>query len=89
MNDLNLTQRLYESGAEFAMNIEEDHVPAYEFLFDFYSADTHFYRTGAVYEQKLMEQAGGKKCYGFWDGKKQCEGLCPVHGRNTFCRCGG
>ena len=35
MNDLNLTQRLYESGAEFAMNIEKTMSPLMSFFLTF------------------------------------------------------
>ena len=73
MNDLNLTQRLYESGAEFAMNIEKTMSPLMSFFLTFILPILIFTALGQYMSKKLMEQAGGKNAMAFGMGKSNAK----------------
>ena len=59
MNDPNLTQRLYDSGAEFSSEIVEQASPVVSFLVSFVLPIVIFVALGNYMNKKLMEKAGG------------------------------
>ena len=59
MNDPNLTQRLYDSGAEFSSEIVEQASPVLSFLLWFVLPILLFSAIGNYMNKKLMEKAGG------------------------------
>ena len=59
MNDPNLTQRLYDSGAEFSSEIVEQASPVVSFLVSFVLPIVIFVALGNYMNKKLMERAGG------------------------------
>ena len=60
MNDPTLTQRLYDSGAVFAKEIEQTTSPVLSFLLTTVLPLLIFIGIGRYMSKKLMEQAGGK-----------------------------
>ncbi|MGO5022778.1 ATP-dependent zinc metalloprotease FtsH [Lawsonibacter sp. LCP25S3_G6] len=61
MEDITLTQRLYDSGAEFTRVMEEPISPLWSFLLTFVLPILIFIALGQYMRKKLMEQAGGGK----------------------------
>ena len=61
MEDPTLTQRLHESGAEFARVIEEPISPIWGFLLTYLLPILIFVGLGRYMQKKLMDQAGGGK----------------------------
>ena len=61
MNDPNLTERLYESGAIFSKDIEKTMSPIASFLLTFILPMVIFVVLGQYLGKKLLEQAGGGK----------------------------
>ena len=61
MEDPTLTERLYESGAEFTRVMEEPVSPIWNFLLTFVLPILIFVGLGQYMSKKLMEQAGGGK----------------------------
>ena len=59
MNDPNLTQRLYDSGAQFSSEIVEQASPLVSFLISFVLPIAIFVALGNYMNKKLMEKAGG------------------------------
>ena len=59
MNDPNLTQRLYDSGAQFSSEIVEQASPLVSFLISFVLPIAIFVALGNYMNKKLMERAGG------------------------------
>ena len=59
MNDPNLTQRLYDSGAQFSSEIVEQASPVVSFLVSFVLPIVIFVALGNYMYKKLMEKAGG------------------------------
>ena len=59
MNDPSLTQRLYDSGAEFSSKIVEQASPVMSFLISFVLPIMIFVALGNHMNKKLMEKAGG------------------------------
>ena len=59
MNDPSLTQRLYDSGAEFSSEIVEQASPIVGFLVSFVLPIVIFVALGNYMNKKLMEKAGG------------------------------
>ena len=59
MNDPSLTQRLYDSGAEFSSEIVEQASPVMSFLISFVLPIMIFVALGNHMNKKLMEKAGG------------------------------
>ena len=59
MNDPNLTQRLYDSGAQFSSEIVEQASPVVSFLVSFVLPIVIFVALGNYMNKKLMEKAGG------------------------------
>ena len=65
MNDPDLTDRLYECGATFTKDIDQQTSPILSFLVTGYGEEAD----GTGWRQKL---------HGIWHGKKQCKGLRSV-----------
>ena len=59
MNDPDLTQRLYDAGAQFSSEIVEQASPLMSFLLSFMLPIVLFVWLGNVMNRKLMEKAGG------------------------------
>ena len=59
MNDPDLTQRLYDAGAQFSSEIVEQASPLMSFLLSFVLPIILFVWLGNVMNRKLMEKAGG------------------------------
>lgn len=73
MNDPTLTERLHESGAEFAKEIEETMSPFLSLLLTFVLPLLIFIGIGQYMSRKLMEQAGGKNSMAFGMGKSNAK----------------
>lgn len=69
MDDPNLTERLYQSGATFSKDIEQTMSPIMSFLLTFILPMVIFVVLGQYLGKKLLEQAGGKNSMSFGMGK--------------------
>ena len=69
MDDPNLTERLYQSGAIFSKDIEQTLSPIISFLLTFILPMVIFVVLGQYLGRKLLEQAGGKNSMAFGMGK--------------------
>ena len=69
MDDPNLTERLYQSGAVFSKDIEKTMSPIMSFLLTFILPMVIFVVLGQYLGRKLLEQAGGKNSMAFGMGK--------------------
>ena len=69
MDDPNLTERLYQSGATFSKDIEQTMSPIMSFLLTFILPMVIFVVLGQYLGRKLLEQAGGKNSMVFGMGK--------------------
>ena len=69
MDDPNLTERLYQSGATFSKDIEQTMSPIMSFLLTFILPMGIFVVLGQYLGRKLLEQAGGKNSMAFGMGK--------------------
>ena len=69
MDDPNLTERLYQSGATFSKDIEQTMSPIMSFLLTFILPMVIFVVLGQYLGRKLLEQAGGKNSMAFGMGK--------------------
>ena len=69
MDDPNLTERLYQSGAIFSKDIEQTMSPIMSFLLTFILPMVIFVVLGQYLGRKLLEQAGGKNSMAFGLGK--------------------
>ena len=69
MDDPNLTERLYQSGATFSKDIEQTMSPIMSFLLTFNLPMVIFVVLGQYLGRKLLEQAGGKNSMAFGMGK--------------------
>ena len=65
MNDPNLTERLYNSGAAFAQNIEKTMSPLLSFFLTFILPVVVFALLGQYLAKKMMSQAGGPNALSF------------------------
>ncbi len=65
MNDPNLTERLYNSGATFAQNIEKTMSPLLSFFITFILPVAVFALLGQYLAKKMMSQAGGPNALSF------------------------
>lgn len=73
MDDPTLTQRLYDSGAKFAKNIEQTMSPLLSFFLTGVLPLLVFIGIGQYMSKKLMEQAGGKNAMAFGMGKSNAK----------------
>lgn len=73
MEDDTLTQRLYESGAEFTRVIDEPLSPIWSFLLTFGMPLIIFIVLGRYMNKKIMEQIGGKNSMAFGLGKSNAK----------------
>ena len=69
MYDPTLTQRLYDSGAEFAKDIEQTMSPLLSYLLTLILPLVIFFAFGQFMRKKLMDQMGGKDVMSFGMGK--------------------
>ena len=69
MDDPNLTERLYQSGAIFSKDIDQTMSPIMSFLLTFILPMVIFVVLGQYLGRKLLEQAGGKNSMAFGMGK--------------------
>lgn len=70
MNDPNLTDRLYASGAKFTRNIEKGMSPLLSFFLSFILPILIFVALGQYVGKKMMSQAGGPNAMTFGIGKR-------------------
>lgn len=77
MNDPNLTQRLYDSGAKFTKNIDQQMSPVVSFLISFVLPIVIFIALGQYLSKKLAEQIGGKNSMAFGMGKSSARVYVP------------
>ncbi len=73
MNDPSLTERLYESGAEFSKVVPEQTSPIIGFLLTFVLPILIFMMLGNYMSRKLTEAAGGKNSMAFGMGKSNAK----------------
>lgn len=73
MNDPGLTERLYESGASFAKDIETTMSPLLSILLTVVLPLVVFIALGQYMSRKLIEQAGGKNSMAFGMGKSNAK----------------
>ena len=73
MNDPTLTERLYESGATFARDIEQTTSPILSSFLSFVLPLVIFIALGQYMNKKLMEQMGGKNSMSFGMGKSNAK----------------
>ena len=73
MEDPTLTERLHNSGAEFARVIEESTSPFWSFLLSFVLPILIFVGLGQYMNKKLMDQMGGKNAMSFGMGKSNAK----------------
>ena len=77
MNDPNLTDRLYESGAKFTRNIEKGMSPLLSFFLSFILPILIFAALGQYVGKKMMSQAGGPNAMSFGLGKSNAKVYVP------------
>ena len=78
MDDLTLTERLYEAGATFTKDIDEGTSPLLTFLIGFVLPLAIFIGLGRYMSKKLMEQMGGKNAMSFgMSGKSNAKVYVP------------
>ena len=65
MEDPTLTQRLYDSGAIFARNVDQETSPLLLSLLTFFLPLIIFVALGQYMNKKIMEQMGGKNSMAF------------------------
>lgn len=73
MEDPGLTERLYESGAVFARDIEQTMSPLLSFLLTFVLPMAIFIGLGQYMSKKLVQQMGGKNSMSFGMGKSNAK----------------
>ena len=73
MYDPTLTQRLYDSGAEFAKDIEQTMPPVVSYLLTLILPLVIFVIFGQFMRKKLMDQMGGKDVMSFGMGKSNAK----------------
>ena len=73
MYDPTLTQRLYDSGAEFAKDIEQTMSPVLSYLLTLILPLVIFMIFGQFMRKKLMDQMGGKDVMSFGIGKSNAK----------------
>lgn len=73
MDDPTLTQRLYESGANFTRDIDEPLSPLWSFLLTYIVPLVIFIALGRYMNKKIMNQIGGKNSMAFGLGKSNAK----------------
>ena len=73
MDDPNLTERLYNSGAKFTKNIDKTMSPVLSYLLSFGIPLIFFIFLGQYMSKKLAEHAGGKNAMSFGMGKSNAK----------------
>ena len=73
MDDPNLTERLYNSGAKFTKNIDKKISPVLSYLLSFGVPLIFFIFLGQYVSKKLAEHAGGKNAMSFGMGKSNAK----------------
>ena len=73
MEDPTLTQRLYDSGAIFARNVDQETSPLLLSLLTFFLPLIIFIALGQYMNKKIMEQMGGKNSMAFGMGKSNAK----------------
>ena len=73
MDDPNLTERLYKSGAKFSKDIDQTTSPLMNFLITVVLPLVIFIGLGQYMSKKLLEQAGGKNSMMFGMGKSNAK----------------
>ena len=73
MEDPGLTERLYESGAVFARDIEQTISPVLSFLLTFVLPMAIFIGLGQYMSKKMLQQMGGKNSMSFGMGKSNAK----------------
>ena len=73
MEDPGLTERLYESGAVFARDIDQTISPVFSFLLTFVLPMAIFIGLGQYMSKKLVQQMGGKNSMSFGMGKSNAK----------------
>ena len=73
MNDPNLTERLYESGAKFTKDIDKSMSPVLSYLLSFGVPLIIFICLGQYMNKKLSEHMGGKNAMSFGMGKSNAK----------------
>lgn len=73
MNDPTLTQKLYESGAEFAKDIDQTMSPLMSVMLTIVLPMLIFIGLGQYMSKKLIQQAGGKNSMAFGMGKSNAK----------------
>ena len=73
MEDPTLTQRLYDSGAVFARNVDQETSPLLLSLLTFFLPLIIFIALGQYMNKKIMEQMGGKNSMAFGMGKSNAK----------------
>ena len=84
MNDPTLTERLYECGAEFTRNIQQQTSPLLSFLLTFVLPVIIFTMLGQYMAKKMMNQAGGPNAMAFGMGKSNAKVYVPSSGGIRF-----
>ena len=84
MDDPNLTERLYKSGAKFSKDIDQTTSPLMNFLITVVLPSGDLYWTWPVHEQETPGTGRWKKFHDVRHGKKQCKSVCPVFGWHPF-----
>ena len=74
----NLTQRLYDSGAEFNGEIIEQTDPWITILISWVLPIVIFIALGQYMSKKMTEKCRRTKFNDVWDGQEQCKGICQV-----------
>ena len=84
MDDPNLTERLYKSGAKFSKDIDQTTSPLMNFLITVVLPLVIFIGLGQYMSKKLLEQAGGKNSMMFGMGKSNAKVYVQVFGWHPF-----
>ncbi len=84
MYDPTLTQRLYDSGAEFAKDIEQTMSPVLSYLLTLILPLVIFVIFGQFMRKKAHGSDGRQGRHVLRYGKEQCQDLRPIHARHPL-----